>query len=457
MRRTPSATQAGRRVLVVDDHARSRSSMVDLLEAAGHAASEASDVAAAQRILREGGADVVVSDLQMPGADGMELLQWIQQQAARPAFVMVTAYASIRTAVAAMRAGAFDYLEKPFDADRLEDVVCRAAASAASVPANAGSDDDLGMVGSCEAMRRFRDRLRRAAAVDEIVLVAGESGVGKELAARAVHQASPRRGGPFIAVNCAAISPALLESELFGHERGAFTGAEQTRIGRFEAAAGGTLLLDEISEIDVTLQAKLLRVLQERRLERVGSCESRATDARVVATTNRDLRAEIAAGRFREDLYFRLAVLPLTPPPLRERGRDVLELAARFLAAAAERQSRPTPTLSPEAERLLLDYDWPGNVRELHNAMARAVVFAEEVVDADDLRPWLAPTPSSAAPSAAGGSLADAERDLIAATLDQFDGHRAKTAAALGIGVRTLSDKIKRYGFRRRSRPTVAA
>lgn len=445
-RGAPEATNRPR-VLVVDDHDRSRESMIDILQGAGYDVAGAACVAAAKESLGGRPCDVVVSDLQMPGGDGMQLLEFVAAEHRHASFVMVTAYASIRTAVAAVQAGAFDYLEKPFDADRLEDVVKRAAAATATL---SDDSDDLGMAGASPAMQQFRDRLRRAAASDETVLISGESGVGKELAARAVHRLSARRDGPFMAVNCAALSPQLLESELFGHERGAFTGAEQARVGRFEAAIGGTLLLDEISEIDVGLQAKLLRVLQERQLERVGSCESRPIDVRVIATSNRDLNAEAAAGRFREDLFFRLHVLPLCPPPLRERTGDVVLLANRFLRTAAERAGRPAPRMTPDAERLLSEYRWPGNVRELENLMARAVVFAESLVDADVLRPWLQRHDDDAS-TWCGRSLAEVEQQLIESTLEQYGGHRAKTAAALGIGVRTLTDKLKRYRAQGRS------
>jgi transcriptional regulator with GAF, ATPase, and Fis domain len=259
------------------------------------------------------------------------------------------------------------------------------------------------------------------------------------------------------------LSAQLLESELFGHERGAFTGAETARTGRFELAEGGTILLDEITEIDLPLQAKLLRVLQERSFERVGSSQTIHVDARVIATTNRDLRAEVTAGRFREDLYFRLNVLPLSVPPLRDRSEDVPELARHFVQQSAVRLRKTTCVLSASAESLLCEYRWPGNVRELENLITRACVLCTgESITADDLRPWLIDSPEQAAVAAksvapAGLSMQDMERQLIEATLDRFDGHRAKTAEALGIGLRTLSGKLKQWGYAPRTRQFAKA
>jgi transcriptional regulator with GAF, ATPase, and Fis domain len=299
------------------------------------------------------------------------------------------------------------------------------------------------------------------------VLVTGESGTGKELVARCLHAASRRSGRALVGLNCPALSPQLMESELFGHERGAFTSADAPRIGRFELAEGGTILLDEVTEIDLGLQAKLLRVLQERTYERVGASHSRQADVRVVATTNRDLGAEVAAGRFRQDLYYRLAVVPIAVPPLRERPDDVPLLATFFAAAAAARLGRQPCELSPGALDLLCGYHWPGNVRELENLITRAsVLLSGGRVAADDLRLWLIDPVASRAAGAgheaaesrpsdaipAGTKLEDMERRLIEATLEHFGGHRAKAAEALGIGIRTLTNKLRLYGYAPRAR-----
>jgi transcriptional regulator with GAF, ATPase, and Fis domain len=300
-------------------------------------------------------------------------------------------------------------------------------------------------------MQELRARITPIAATDETVLICGESGTGKELVAQTIHALSGRADGPMVSLNCPVLSAQLTESELFGHKRGAFTGAETDRTGRFELAHRGSILLDEVTEIDLALQAKLLRVLQERSFERVGSSETVSVDVRVLATTNRDLPVEIAAGRFREDLYFRLAVVPLSVPALRERGEDVLELADHFLEVASKRLGRGPFELAATARELLASYDWPGNVRELQNIITRACVLnSGQPIRADELRPWLAADllpPGRSEHLSAGATLEEAERRLIETTLAQFDGHRAKTAKALGIGIRTLSGKLRQYGY----------
>jgi DNA-binding NtrC family response regulator len=315
-------------------------------------------------------------------------------------------------------------------------------------------------------MQQLRQRIAQASPTDETILITGESGTGKEIVARCVHAASRRSGRALVSLNCPALSPQLMESELFGHERGAFTSADAPRVGRFELAEGGTILLDEITEIDLSLQAKLLRVLQERSYERVGASESRKADVRVVATTNRDLSAEVAAGRFRQDLYFRLAVVPVAVPPLRQRLDDVPLLVTHFSAAAATRLGRQPCELADDGLDLLCNYHWPGNVRELENLITRASVLAAgRHITADDLRLWLidptghcriAETVESSTPAAesisVGTRLEDMERRLIEATLEHYDGHRAKAAQALGIGIRTLTNKLRLYGYAPRAR-----
>jgi transcriptional regulator with GAF, ATPase, and Fis domain len=323
------------------------------------------------------------------------------------------------------------------------------------------ADWEAMMIGDSQAMRMLRQRIAQAAPTDETILISGESGTGKELVARCLHAASARAERALVGLNCPALSPQLMESELFGHERGAFTSADAPRVGRFELAEGGTILLDEITEIDPGLQAKLLRVLQERTFERVGSSDSRRANVRVVATTNRDLRAEVAAGRFRQDLYYRLNVVPIEVPPLRQRRDDVPLLVDHFLAAAAERLSRPRTELAADALDLLSSYHWPGNVRELENLITRASVLGQgRTLPADELRMWLLEPTHAAAASpgeshgaiTAGMKLEDMERRLIEATLEHFDGHRARAAQALGIGIRTLTNKLRLYGYAPRAR-----
>jgi DNA-binding NtrC family response regulator len=310
-------------------------------------------------------------------------------------------------------------------------------------------------------MQELRRRIAQIAPTSETVLITGESGVGKEVVARAIHAASRRATGPLVSLNCPALSPQLMESELFGHERGAFTSADAHRVGRFELADGGTILLDEVTEISLPLQAKLLRVLQEKSFERVGSSATQSVDVRVLATSNRDLQARVRAGEFREDLYYRLAVVPLNVPPLRERRSDVPELADHFLRVAAARLGRTACELDATALDLLLNYDWPGNIRELENIITRASVLnSGEPISADDLRGWLmdgsadqfSDEEQALDTIRVGMNLNDMERKLIEATLEHYHGHRVQTAQALGIGVRTLTNKLRAYGYAPRAK-----
>lgn len=459
---TMRSTELKGRILVIDDHRQARESMSDILRQAGHQVHCLSSAAEALKLLDRESFDVVITDLQMPGMTGLEFVRQLAKRPHGAQVIMVTAYATVASAVEAMRHGAFDYIEKPFAADRLETLVERALGHGHLIDAGqtlpaAGAAEPPVMIGNSPAMRTLRARIARAAPTAETILIVGESGTGKELVARAVHAASPRAQTPLVSLNCPVLSAQLMESELFGHERGAFTGAETPRTGRFELANGGTILLDEISEIDLSLQAKLLRVLQERTFERVGSSETRPLDVRVLATTNRDLRAEIADGRFREDLFFRLAVIPLEVPALRERREDIVPLTQHFRARAAARVNGGMCDLDASAVNLLQSYHWPGNVRELENIITRAsVLHAGNAISADDLRPWLIEAPGETRTAderlPLGLSLREMERKLIEATLDHFDGHRAKTAEALGIGLRTLSGKLKEYGYAPRTK-----
>lgn len=452
------------RVLVVDDHATARQSVVDVLQLSGYEVAACASAVEALNRLATAPVEVVVTDLQMPGMNGLEFIAEIGRRQVAAQVLMITAHASVETAVEAMRLGAFDYLEKPFDVTALEQSVSRAIERGRLMTPPAPSSEVRGpaMIGDSRAMQTLREQIARVAQTDETVLICGESGVGKELVARAIHAQSPRHAGPMVSLNCPVLSEQLTESELFGHKRGAFTGADADRVGRFEQSLGGTILLDEITEVSLNLQAKLLRVLQERTFERVGDCEAIRLDTRILAATNRDLQAEVVAGRFREDLYFRLAVLPLAAPPLRERGGDVIQLAEHFLADAKLRIGRGLE-LSDGACEVLLAHAWPGNVRELQNIITRACVLATgERIEADLIRPWLQTSSenkreTNVSQMPTDVSLAEMERRMIIATLERFDGHRQRTADALGIGVRTLSGKLRSYGYAPRESFTRAA
>ncbi|HYE62889.1 MAG TPA: sigma-54 dependent transcriptional regulator [Phycisphaerales bacterium] len=496
-------------VLVVDDKEMMRDSVCVTLERAGFTVVSAPDGAAALETIAKKRPDAVVTDMKMPHMTGIELLEKVRQIDDELPVVLMTAFGTIETAVKAMKLGAFDYLTKPFEGDELiislkraiehrrlmrENAVLRAAAGVSegsTSPAGASTNGQSTksragldrLIGNSEAMKKLREAIQFIANSHGTVLITGESGVGKEVVARAIHECSPRSQGAYLAVNCAALSSSLLESELFGHERGAFTGAEKLRKGRFELADGGTLLLDEISEVNPQIQAKLLRVLQERAFERVGSSLTIGVEVRVIATSNRDLPATVAKGDFRQDLYFRLNVLPVHVPPLRERLEDVPALANHFAAQVCAREGRAALRFAPAAESMLMAYSWPGNVRELQNICERAVVLSggmpgalrDGMITPELIAPWV--TPAAAATfvrampiqqieakphghlngesgtsglngHAGNGDtrpLEEIEREAIVATLTRFNGHRQKTATALGIGVRTLGLKLKKW------------
>lgn len=474
-------------VLVVDDKEMLRDSVAVTLQRAGFAVLAASDGAAGLEIVAKRRPDAVVTDLRMPGLSGIELIEKIREIDDDMPVVLMTAYGTIETAVQAMKLGAFDYVTKPFEGDELlvsvkraieharlrrENAVLKLAAAdlgqtslASPGPSEQASGIDR-VMGVSPAMMEVKEKIAVIAESNGTVLITGESGTGKEVVARAIHEHSLRAENPFLAVNCAAMSESLLESELFGHEKGAFTGADQLRKGRFELAHNGTLLLDEVSEVKPHIQAKLLRVLQERSFERVGSSTTISVNVRVIATTNRHLPEEVVHKRFRDDLFFRLNVLPINLPPLRQRREDVDLLAPHFVANVCRREGRPAKSITPGAMDLLRGYDWPGNVRELQNLCERAVVLSRsEKIEADLIRPWLmvfAPaTPDVAGANGATGTirhmpgqlsglreprpLSDIEREVIVETLERFNGHRQKTARALGIGVRTLGLKLKKW------------
>jgi DNA-binding NtrC family response regulator len=441
------------RVLIVDDEARMAEVVSAALRRAGYECLACTSGAAALAALEERGADVVVSDWKMPEMDGVELLRQLHERRPGLPVILLTGYGSVRSAVAAMREGAFHYLTKPFDNDELRALVARALEMRRLERENRWLRQEVTsryapelVVAESPRSRELLDLVRRVAPSRATVLIQGESGTGKELVARLLHYWSDRVGRPFVAVNCKAFAEGVLESELFGHEKGAFTGAVAARPGCFERAAGGTLLLDEIAEVSPDFQAKLLRVLQEGEVLRVGGTQSVRVDVRVVAATNRVLRDEIAHGRFREDLFFRLNVIPLQLAPLRERREDVLPLARHFLARHAAETGRRLE-FTPETEAALVAHAWPGNVRELENVVERAVVLARgERIAPEDL---LLEAASGGAPAADGSlqeALDRAAAERIRAALAAAGGQRAEAARALGVDRTTLYRLMKRLG-----------
>jgi two-component system response regulator FlrC len=424
-------------ILVAEDNAALAEALCATLRVAGFEVVHAIDGRRAIEMAATCDPILVLSDVQMQPLDGYALLGHLVRNSPATPVVLMTAFADVSRAVQAMREGAADYLVKPFDAERLLQVVRRC------LPASAADDD--GVVAVDPATQQLLALARKVAATPATVLIAGESGSGKEIVARYVHRHSPRAAGPFVAINCAAIPEQLLEATLFGHEKGAYTGAARSEAGKFEQAQGGTLLLDEVSEMPVALQAKLLRVLQEREVERVGGRRTIALDVRVIATTNRVLHDEVAQGRFREDLYYRLNVFPLEVPPLRDRPGDVVPLAEAFLQRAAAESGGSPAVLHARAKAYLTAYDWPGNVRELANAVQRALIVAPgAIIDEEHLRrPRQAARAEAAVP--APGNIRSAERDLILKTLAAVNGSRRRAVERLGISERTLRYKLQQY------------
>jgi two-component system NtrC family response regulator len=436
------------KILIVDDDAAVRRALATTLADLGHRAEQAADGMAALGWLSRERADAVLLDLRMPGMDGLEVLRRIRARPDPPPVAVLTAVPTSANTIEAMRLGAADHLAKPIGRDGLRDLLARLLPPAApDVATRAPAPPDAGetLVGASAAMREVQKAIGKLADSDATVLLLGETGTGKEVVARAIHAHGRRKAAPFVAVNCAAIPAELLESLLFGHARGAFTGAVADRAGSFREAQGGTLFLDEIGDMDLAMQAKLLRALQERVVTPVGG-RPVAVDVRVIAATHRDLPAAVAAGRFREDLYYRIGVVPLALPPLRERLADILPLAEHFLAAAGG------PGLSAAAGARLLAHPWPGNVRELLNAMQRvATMVRRPVIDAADLD-FLAP-PAATDPSPAPGAatlpeaVARLEQSMIRRALDETGGNRARAAERLGIRRQLLYQKLARYGF----------
>ena len=448
------------KVLLVEDDRALRDALGDTLELGGYAFRAVENAEEALLALEQDSYSLVISDVNMPGMNGHQLLVAIRQRQPQLPVLLMTAFGAIERAVDAMRQGAADYLLKPFEPKALLDLVARHANGVLNLNENDGP------VAEEPASRQLLELAARVARSDSTVLISGESGTGKEVLARYIHQCSPRAGNAFVAINCAAIPDNMLEATLFGHEKGAFTGAIAAQPGKFELANGGTILLDEISEMPLGLQAKLLRVLQEREVERVGARKPVPLDIRVLATTNRDLQGEVAAGRFREDLYYRLSVFPLAWRPLRERPADILPLAERLLVKHASKMRLPPVKLSPEAVDCLRRHPWPGNVRELDNAIQRALILQQNnLIQPHDLCldmpiglapvPVAVPAPAPLAPvlpplseegSDAAGALGEdlrrREFELILDTLRSERGRRKETAERLGISPRTLRYKL---------------
>ncbi len=443
-------------ILIVDDERLQRDGLQRALEDR-YDVLAADDVSKATGILETQPVDVLLTDLRMPGDDGLKLLRRAGSLSNPPVSIMMTAYGSIENAVEAMKAGAYHYVTKPVNLDELDLVIGRALKSrqieAENVNLHEQLDQKFGLenlIGQSPAMLQMFDIIRQVAPTRASVLITGETGTGKELVAHAVHNLSPRKGGPFIAVHAAALPTTLLESELFGHEKGAFTGAVERRAGRFEMADGGTIFLDEVGELEPAMQVKLLRVLEERKFERVGGNKTIEVDVRLVAATNRDLKKMVAEGKFRDDLFYRLSVVTVGLPPLRERRDDVPLLVATFNRQYSEENNVPVREITQEAINLLMAYDWPGNVRELRNALEQMVVLARG--DRLTVRDIPAPirtgadlTKISVVRPGVTMTVEEAERQLIVQALKETNGNRTKAADKIGMSRRTLHRKLKQY------------
>jgi DNA-binding NtrC family response regulator len=457
-------------LLLVEDKNELRAMLRKALERAGYAVEEAPDGAAAIQKIRARRYLLVITDLKLPGASGLEVLRATKNADATIPVLLLTAFGSVEEAVTAMKDGAFDFLQKPVDLDHLKLLVQRAARQQELLRENLLLREEYSarygfprIVGEHASIREVSQQIQRVAGTDSTVLLLGESGTGKELFARAVHHLSPRREQPFVALNCAAIPEGLVENELFGHEKGAFTGAGARKVGKMDLAHRGTLFLDEIGELPLAIQAKLLRVLEERRFERVGGTQSIDVDVRIVVATNRDLRKLIDEKLFREDLYFRIAAVPLTIPPLRERGDDVLLLAQNFLEKFSREFAKPGLELSTEASERLASYRWPGNVRELQNTLERAVILADGLsIRPDELQlPSTRPDPHSlpagmlperfnwegSLEEITGRAVNHVERVVLESALRECKWNKTRAAERLGVSPKTLLAKLRSAGL----------
>jgi two-component system, NtrC family, response regulator AtoC len=456
----------GHHLLVVDDDETIRDLLRDLLTANGHEVELAGDARSAVQLLKTREYEVVLTDLMLPDGDGLDVLRAARARPYEPEVLLITAHGTIDSAVEAVRGGAFDYLTKPIAAQKLLLTVDRAVERRAlrTEVSNlrrevGGRYAPQGLIATSPGMRRVMELVDMVSATDSAILIQGESGTGKELVARAIHFRGARAARPFIAVNCAALPEALLESELFGYAKGAFTGAISERKGLFEETDGGTLLLDEIGDMPLLLQGKLLRVLQEGEIRRVGSTAVRRVDVRILASTNRNLPDLIREGKFREDLFYRLNVIPLVLPPLRERREDIIPLCHHFLTLHEGKLGRPSQTLSPAALELALTHPWPGNIRELENVIERVVTLCPSlVISVEEFQAIFAlgraassPAPSQATPPSPGsGTMEGAEKETILRALQAAEGNQTRAAQALGMGRNTLWRKMKKYGIESR-------
>ncbi|HOM29223.1 MAG TPA: sigma-54 dependent transcriptional regulator [Deltaproteobacteria bacterium] len=439
-----------RRILIIDDEASIRDGCSQILERAGHEVESTGDAEYGLKLAMSDRFDVILLDIRLPKIEGIEILRILKkEQMVQARIIVITGYGSIPLAVEAMRLGAVNFLTKPFGAAELRGALNECFAEAA----DESSEDSLGMlIGSSDYMRELKETIRRVSKTDSSVLITGESGTGKELVARTIHNLSRRSGMPFVAVDCSSLVPNLMESELFGHVKGAFSGAYESRQGRFQVAHRGTLFLDEISNISLDIQAKLLRVVQEQEVPRVGSSKPEKVDVRLITATNRDLRAEVESGRFREDLFYRISVVPMHIRPLREHRTDIMDIARHYLEIYRERHGAKVRRFSIEAIQSLNSYSWPGNVRELKNTVERLCVLCDhEEVTLSDIM-YYGQDPRGKAPVVDPFSgrmrLVDVERDHIEKALRHFNFHMNKTAQFLGIDRKTLRLKIRTYGIK---------
>ena len=444
------------RFLVIDDEESMRDSCRQALARKASRVEVAGDGLTGLDILKKEAFDLVILDLKMPGLSGMEVLDKIKQEYPEMVVIVITGYATVESAVEAMKRGAYDFLPKPFTPESLRAIVGRALERRGlafenillrgELEASIGSEV---IIGQSEPMKNVEEIVRKVSPTDTTVLLSGESGTGKELVARAIHRHSSRKDKPFVVVDCGSLVESLFESELFGHVKGSFTGASATKYGRLELANGGTVFFDEIGNISMSVQTKLLRVLQEREITKVGSSQVIQVDVRVVAATNRDLQEATQAGTFRDDLFYRLSVVPITLPPLRDRRDDIPSLANYFLKKYNQKRKKNVRAISVLAMKALVEYDWPGNVRELENAIERAVVLTEnDTIEPSDLLYYGLTAATPPKPEVSGlKRLTDVEKEHIARTLKMFNGHKSKTAEWLGIDRKTLRSKLKRYAI----------
>jgi len=442
------------KILVVDDEPLVRNFLKEVLEAEDYEVLTTEDGLSALKEVERGGIDLVITDVRMPKLNGIELLKEVKKRSPSTLVVVITAYGTIENAVEAMKNGACDYITKPLSPEQIKLAIQKASQHKNLLNENRYLRSEVSqrynfeqLIGRSPQMRRVYEMIDRVAPTNATVLIQGESGTGKELVARAIHYRSPRKDKPFVKVNCAALPEDLLESELFGHERGAFTGAVSKREGRFELADRGTLLLDEISETSPAFQAKLLRVLQEQEFERVGGSKTIKVDVRVIATTNKDLKQAIREGKFREDLYYRLNVLPIYLPPLRERKEDIPLLVQHFLEKYSRQNGLRIKSLSKKCLDMMMQYEWPGNVRELENVIERAVVMSEgETIFPENIS-LSSPVQKMGLSFPEEITLEEMEKRLILHTLQRTGGNRTEAAKILGISVRTVRNKLKKYGM----------